>query len=161
MGTHGCVWVYCCTISQKRGTFGTGGRRHVWFGGATGREISRHIMFGLILPKNRQNEKQVHKTWTNRHINYAYNLTKAIRNQQSPKTHPNEKNILIQKKCVEKVIPFQSWKIVLQNLYVCQPYTTDMACGCGVLGPHALTIWAPNSSYWMSLDQNCPDTKNA
>ena len=65
------------------------------------------------------------------------------------------------KKCVKRNALFSELKIVLQNLYTCQPYATDMACVCGVLGPHALAIRAPNSSYWLSLDQNCPDTKNA
>ena len=75
---------------------GTGGRRHTWFVDTGGREISRHIMFGLILQKNWQNEKQAHKTWTKRRTNYAYRLAKANRNEQYQKTRPNDKNRHVQ-----------------------------------------------------------------
>ena len=54
------------------------------------------IMFELILSKNRQNQKQTHKTWTKRRTNYAYRLAKTNRNEQSQKTRPNDKNRNVQ-----------------------------------------------------------------
>ena len=49
---------------------------------------------------------------------------------------------------------FQSRKIVLQNLYVDDQYPLDAACLCTPFAPNACEIWAPNSQYWVCMNQN-------
>ena len=110
MGTHGCVWVYCCTISQKRGTFGTGGRRNAWFGGATGREISRHIMFGLILSKKSAKRETSTQNMNQPPHKLCIQPNKSNQEPTIPKNSPKREKYTDSKKMCWKSDPFSELK---------------------------------------------------